>query len=72
MENYRTVEIKNTKGGNVTQVKLRKMIIRQHFSHLDLDWAPFVWKAFNSIQIAKIFLKNPVFLRSVTVFLTGA
>ena len=39
MENYRTVEIKNTKGGNVTQLKLRKMIISQHFStHLDLDW----------------------------------
>jgi hypothetical protein len=39
MENYRTVEIKITKGGNVTQVKLRKMIIRQFCStHLDLDW----------------------------------
>ena len=38
MENYRTVEIKNTKGGNVTQVKLRKMIISQNETHLDLDW----------------------------------
>ena len=78
--NYRTTEFENTTGENVTQFKLRKTIISQKSTHLDMDLFcnihPIVWNVFNKDSTKENLPKESAFfgclMMFVTVFLTGA